>query len=269
MSIAGLPWRATRTGVKIRAWRCSQKERRRPTSPWSRARADTVSLKDLRGKTVVLYFYPKDDTPGCTREACAFRDTQALLKKKGAVVLGVSGDSREPATTSSRRSTSSTSPPVRPRQGGGQEIRGLGREGPLRQEDGGHDPLHLRDRRRRGRAQGLPAGAGWTATPSRCCACSTSSEAPPKAMRLLAAADFAALEATLRARREQVDEALRLLAVAGQAPSVPGGARGQPATRPASACAPSSPCSWPRSCAAIPRASCPRPAPSRWCTRRA
>jgi thioredoxin-dependent peroxiredoxin len=52
-----------------------------------------VKLKDLRGKTVVLYFYPKDDTPGCTREACAFRDNQAVLKKKGVVVLGVSGDS--------------------------------------------------------------------------------------------------------------------------------------------------------------------------------
>jgi len=52
-----------------------------------------VRLKDLRGKNVVLYFYPKDDTPGCTREACAFRDDQAALKKKGAVVLGVSGDS--------------------------------------------------------------------------------------------------------------------------------------------------------------------------------
>ena len=52
-----------------------------------------VKLKDLRGKTVVLYFYPKDDTPGCTREACAFRDNQAALRKKGVVVLGVSGDS--------------------------------------------------------------------------------------------------------------------------------------------------------------------------------
>jgi len=51
-----------------------------------------LSFEELRGKTVVLYFYPKDDTPGCTREACAFRDTQAALKKKGAVVLGVSGD---------------------------------------------------------------------------------------------------------------------------------------------------------------------------------
>jgi peroxiredoxin Q/BCP len=52
-----------------------------------------VSLRDLRGRPVVLYFYPKDDTPGCTREACAFRDTQARLKKSGAVVLGVSPDS--------------------------------------------------------------------------------------------------------------------------------------------------------------------------------
>jgi len=52
-----------------------------------------VSLKSLRGKRVVLYFYPKDDTPGCTREACAFRDAQARIKKTGAVVLGVSPDS--------------------------------------------------------------------------------------------------------------------------------------------------------------------------------
>ena len=52
-----------------------------------------VTLKDYPGKPVVLYFYPKDDTPGCTREACAFRDTQAQIRKTGAVVLGVSPDS--------------------------------------------------------------------------------------------------------------------------------------------------------------------------------
>jgi peroxiredoxin Q/BCP len=52
-----------------------------------------VSLKSLRGKPVVLYFYPKDDTPGCTREACAFRDAKARFKKSGAVILGVSPDS--------------------------------------------------------------------------------------------------------------------------------------------------------------------------------
>jgi peroxiredoxin Q/BCP len=54
-----------------------------------------VSLADLKGKKVVLYFYPKDDTPGCTREACEFRDSQAALKRKGVVVLGVSADSLE------------------------------------------------------------------------------------------------------------------------------------------------------------------------------
>jgi peroxiredoxin Q/BCP len=53
----------------------------------------TVSLADFKGKHVVLYFYPKDDTPGCTKEACAFRDGFAAFKKKGAVVLGVSPDS--------------------------------------------------------------------------------------------------------------------------------------------------------------------------------
>jgi thioredoxin-dependent peroxiredoxin len=54
-----------------------------------------VRLADFKGRPVVLYFYPKDDTPGCTREACAFRDQQAPLKKLAAVVLGVSADSVE------------------------------------------------------------------------------------------------------------------------------------------------------------------------------
>jgi peroxiredoxin Q/BCP len=53
----------------------------------------TVSLSDFRGKTVVLYFYPKDDTPGCTREACGFRDGYPRFAKSGAVILGVSRDS--------------------------------------------------------------------------------------------------------------------------------------------------------------------------------
>lgn len=55
----------------------------------------TVKLSDFKGKPVVLYFYPKDDTPGCTKEACAFRDASAQLKKHGAVVLGVSPDDVE------------------------------------------------------------------------------------------------------------------------------------------------------------------------------
>ena len=51
-----------------------------------------VTLSDFKCKHVILYFYPKDDTPGCTREACAFRDGFAAIKKKDAVVLGVSVD---------------------------------------------------------------------------------------------------------------------------------------------------------------------------------
>ena len=57
------------------------------------ANGETVRLKDLRGQKVVLYFYPKDDTPGCTKEACSFRDAFAEFKKRGIKVLGVSKDS--------------------------------------------------------------------------------------------------------------------------------------------------------------------------------
>jgi peroxiredoxin Q/BCP len=54
---------------------------------------ETVSLSDFAGKTVVLYFYPKDDTPGCTQESCDFRDSFSRLRSKNVVVLGVSKDS--------------------------------------------------------------------------------------------------------------------------------------------------------------------------------
>ena len=52
----------------------------------------TVRLSDLRGKRVVLYFYPKDDTPGCTTQACGFRDSYPVIEEKNGVVLGVSPD---------------------------------------------------------------------------------------------------------------------------------------------------------------------------------
>ena len=53
---------------------------------------ETVKLSDLRGKPVVLYFYPKDDTPGCTTEACEFRDAYDVFRERGIEVLGVSPD---------------------------------------------------------------------------------------------------------------------------------------------------------------------------------
>jgi peroxiredoxin Q/BCP len=55
----------------------------------------TVRLSDLRGRPIVLYFYPKDDTPGCTKEACGFRDEYTALQDAGAVLLGVSPDDEE------------------------------------------------------------------------------------------------------------------------------------------------------------------------------
>lgn len=56
------------------------------------AQGNAISLNDFKGKQIVLYFYPKDDTPGCTAEACSFRDNYSLLTKKGFEILGVSPD---------------------------------------------------------------------------------------------------------------------------------------------------------------------------------
>jgi peroxiredoxin Q/BCP len=59
------------------------------------ANGKSVSLKDFAGKNVIVYFYPKDDTPGCTKEACGFRDNMKALAKADTVVVGVSADSGE------------------------------------------------------------------------------------------------------------------------------------------------------------------------------
>ena len=56
-------------------------------------KGEKVSLKDLTGKKVVLYFYPRDNTPGCTKEACSFSENKRKLEKAGAVVIGISTDS--------------------------------------------------------------------------------------------------------------------------------------------------------------------------------
>ncbi len=59
------------------------------------AEGKQVGLSDFRGRKVVLYFYPKDDTPGCTKEACGFRDVYREIEAKGAVVIGISPDTVE------------------------------------------------------------------------------------------------------------------------------------------------------------------------------
>jgi peroxiredoxin Q/BCP len=56
-------------------------------------KGNLISLSQFKGKKVVIYFYPKDNTPGCTKEACAFRDIYDILLEKGAVVVGISADS--------------------------------------------------------------------------------------------------------------------------------------------------------------------------------
>jgi thioredoxin-dependent peroxiredoxin len=65
-----------------------------PTFSTTDDAGQTVRLADLTGKTVVLYFYPKDDTSGCTTQACEFRDAWSELKAKGVIVLGVSPDNQ-------------------------------------------------------------------------------------------------------------------------------------------------------------------------------
>ena len=66
---------------------------RAPAFSLPNEKGDVVKLSDLKGKKIVVFFYPKDNTPGCTKEACSFRDGLQAIRKKGAVVLGVSADS--------------------------------------------------------------------------------------------------------------------------------------------------------------------------------
>jgi peroxiredoxin Q/BCP len=63
-----------------------------PAFTLKNTQGEKVALKDLKGKDVIVYFYPKDDTPGCTKEACGFRDLWKDIQKQGAVVLGISPD---------------------------------------------------------------------------------------------------------------------------------------------------------------------------------
>ena len=76
-----------------------------PAPPFSLSDADGTahSLSEYRGRTVVLFFYPKDDTPGCTKEACGFRDVYSDMKSKHVTVLGVSPDGPEDHTAFAKK----------------------------------------------------------------------------------------------------------------------------------------------------------------------
>ena len=133
----------------------------------------TVKLSDFKGKTVVLYFYPKDDTPGCTREACAFRDEHSALRKAGAVVLGVSPDSGASHAKFAGKYDLPFPLLADTDHAVVGEVRRLGREVALRAQVHGHQPLHLPHRRfreggprvakgegRRARGSGAPGNPG-------------------------------------------------------------------------------------------------------------
>ncbi|HKX31785.1 MAG TPA: thioredoxin-dependent thiol peroxidase [Blastocatellia bacterium] len=75
------------TGLKVGA--------KAPAFSLKNTEGKTVKLSDYKGRKLVLYFYPKDNTPGCTKEACGFRDDIAQLRKRGVEVVGVSGDDQQ------------------------------------------------------------------------------------------------------------------------------------------------------------------------------
>jgi thioredoxin-dependent peroxiredoxin len=89
------PWTGTRAGDAPMADKDLKEGMPAPDFTAPSSEGGTLSLHDLKGKIVVLYFYPKDQTPHCTKEACSFRDSRAELQALGAVVIGVSKDSEE------------------------------------------------------------------------------------------------------------------------------------------------------------------------------
>ena len=137
-----------------------------------------ISLADFKGRHVILYFYPRDDTPGCTKEACAFRDHFADFKKKGAVVLGVSTDRwpwrqarlfspvKERRVRSLGESVEHVRVAVESFFGGGAELRVSVR---MKWPDNNRSPVHCD--LQRGCPRQFPAGptpVGRSPTPDRC-----------------------------------------------------------------------------------------------------
>ena len=122
------------------------------------ADGDKVSLAGFKGKYLVVYFYPRDDTPGCTLEAQGFNKALGQLDKLGAAVVGVSKDDLAVALQVPRQVRAQVPAAQRSRRQGDREVRRLGREEHVRQEVDGHHPHHG-DRLARGQGrEGLPQG---------------------------------------------------------------------------------------------------------------
>ena len=133
-----------------------------------------VKLSDFKGKKVVVYFYPKADTPGCTTQSCDLRDAEPDLKKLKAKVLGISPDAPGEAEEVRREVRPRLPAARRRRPHRRREVRRVGREDELRPQVHGHHPLRVRHRRggqdRRRLLQGQPQGhscAGYEGTVRR------------------------------------------------------------------------------------------------------
>ena len=128
-----------------------------------------VTLSKLKGSPVVLYFYPKDDTPGCTKEACDFRDAFADYKKAGAVILGVSPDDSESHAKFAKKFDLPFSLLADHGKEGLRSLRRLEREEHVRQEVYGGRTHDLRDRQEGNRAARSSPRSRSTGTARPCC----------------------------------------------------------------------------------------------------
>ncbi len=121
---------------------------------------EAFRLSDLKGKRVVLYFYPKADTPGCTVEACEFRDDIKKFAKKGATVVGVSPDKSAAQAKFKQKYDLPFTLLADPDKAAAHALRRVEREEHVRQEGDGHRALHLCDRSRRQDRKDLRQGEG-------------------------------------------------------------------------------------------------------------
>ena len=127
-----------------------------------------ISLKSLRGKVVVLYFYPRADTPGCTIEACEFRDTYKQMQKTGAVLLGISPDTPQAQKKFQEKFKLPFSLLADADKKVADRFRRAEREEHVREEGDGHRPDHVHHRTGRQNPAHLSQSEGGRPCRERC-----------------------------------------------------------------------------------------------------
>ena len=126
-----------------------------PAFSLSDADGNTVKLTDYKGRKVIVYFYPAASTPGCTKQACDFRDSLAELNDAGLDVVGISPDKPEKLAKFRDAEKPDVPAAVRPRPQGADRVGRVRREDHVRQDRSGRHPLDVR-RRREGQDRGRP-----------------------------------------------------------------------------------------------------------------